>query len=130
MELTDQQCEAHLRGGVGRVVFVTSRGPVAHRLNFAFSDGDVIVTTTVDHARRLEDQSRVSFQIDRVDESMGEGWSSLVTGPARRVDDPEEAVALAVLGLDRGRAGHATPWSLSIPREFTWRLIAQAVAPG
>ncbi len=56
-ELTAQQCEAHLRaGGVGRVVLVTARGPVAHPLNFVVSEGDVIVSTTVEHAARLEGQ--------------------------------------------------------------------------
>ena len=50
-ELSEQQCEAHLQaGGVGRVVFVARRGPVAHPVNFAVSEGDVLVSTTVDHA--------------------------------------------------------------------------------
>jgi nitroimidazol reductase NimA-like FMN-containing flavoprotein (pyridoxamine 5'-phosphate oxidase superfamily) len=106
---------ASARRGVGRVVFVSSRGPVAHPLSFAVSEGDVIVSTTVDHARRLEDQPRVSFQIDRVDESMGEGWSVLVTGPARRVDDSDEAGRWPCWATSSRRAGHATPWSASIP---------------
>lgn len=131
MELTAQQCEAHLRaGGVGRVVFVSSRGPAAHPLNFAVSEGDVIVSTTVDHARRLEDQPQVSFIIDRVDESMGEGGSVLVTGPARRVDDPDEAVALAVLSLEPWAGGPRHALVRIHPEEVTGRLIAQAVAPG
>jgi nitroimidazol reductase NimA-like FMN-containing flavoprotein (pyridoxamine 5'-phosphate oxidase superfamily) len=139
MELTAQQCEAHLRaGGVGRVVFVSSRGPAAHPLNFAVSKGDVIVSTTVDHARRLEDQPQVSFIIDRVDastrrrvdESMGEGGSVLVTGPARRVDDPDEAVALAVLSLEPWAGGPRHALVRIHPEEVTGRLIAQAVAPG
>ena len=41
-----RQCEAHLdAGGIGRVVLVTDRGPVAHPLNFVVSEGDVIVST-------------------------------------------------------------------------------------
>jgi nitroimidazol reductase NimA-like FMN-containing flavoprotein (pyridoxamine 5'-phosphate oxidase superfamily) len=128
MELTAQQCEAHLRaGGVGRVVFVSSRGPAAHPLNFAVSEGDVIVSTTVDHGRRLEDQPQVSFIID---ESMGEGGSVLVTGPARRVDDPDEAVALAVLSLEPWAGGPRHALVRIHPEEVTGRLIAQAVAPG
>ena len=42
-----------------------------------------MVDTTVEHGARLEAHGRVSFEIDRIDESMGEGWSVLVTGSAR-----------------------------------------------
>ncbi len=107
---------ASARRGVGCVVFVSSRGPVVHLLNFAVSEGDVIVSTTVDRARRLEDQPRVSFQIDRVDESMGEGWSVLVTVRARRVDVPDEAGRWPCWATSSRRAGHATPWSAFHPR--------------
>ena len=79
------------------------------------SDGDVIVSTTVAQAEHLEEQGLVSFEIDRVDESMSEGWSVLVTGAARRVDDPEEVVGWRVSGSSRGPAGRATCSSGSIP---------------
>ncbi len=129
-ELTARQCAAHLQaGGVGRVVLVTDRGPVAHPLNFAVSEGDVVVSTTVEHAARLEGQARVSFQIDRVDESMGEGWSVLVTGSARRVDDPDEVLALAGLRLTPWAGGARHALVRIHPDETTGRVIAQAVAP-
>ena len=129
-ELTTQQCAAHLQaGGVGRVVLVTDRGPVAHPLNFAMSEGDVVVSTTVEHAARLEAQPKVSFQIDRVDESMGEGWSVLVTGSARRVDEPDEVLSLAGLGLAPWAGGPRHALVRIRPDETTGRVIAQAVAP-
>ena len=115
-ELTSEQCEAHLRaGGVGRVVFESARGTVAHPMNYAVSEGDVVVSTTAEQASSLVDQARVSFQIDRVDESMSEGWSVLVTGPAHLVDDPDELVALAALGRCHGPAERATRWCASGP---------------
>ncbi len=129
-ELTAQQCAAHLRsGGIGRVVMVTGRGPVAHPLNFAVSEGDVIVSTTVAQAAQFEDQPSVTFEIDRVDESMAEGWSILVTGPARRVDDPDEVVELAALGLVPWAGGPRHALVRIHPEEVTGRLIAQSVAP-
>jgi transcriptional regulator with XRE-family HTH domain len=129
-ELTAPQCQAHLQaGGVGRVVLVTDRGPIAHPLNFVLSEGDVIVSTTVENAARLEGHARVSFEIDRVDESMGEGWSVLVTGTARRVDDPDEVVALAGLGLAPWAGGPRHALVRIHPDEMTGRVIAQAVAP-
>ena len=129
-ELTSQQCAAHLQaGGVGRVVLMMERGPIAHPLNFAVSDGDVIISTTTAFAARLEAHDTVSFQIDRVDESMGEGWSVLVTGTARRVDDPDELLALAGLGLTPWAGGPRHAMVRIHPEETTGRVIAQAVAP-
>jgi hypothetical protein len=130
VELTREQCEAHLlAGGVGRAVFVSPRGPVAHPLNFAVSEGDVIISTTVEHADHLEAQAWLSFEIDRVDESMSEGWSVLVTGTARRVDDPDELVGLTALGLTPWAGGPRHALLRIHPEVVTGRLIAQAVAP-
>ncbi len=129
-ELTPQQCDAHLQaGGVGRVVLLADRGPVAHPLNFAVNQGDVIVSTTDAFAARLEAHGTVSFQIDRVDESMGEGWSVLVTGSAQRVEDPDEIAALARLGLAPWAGGPRHALVRIHPDETTGRVIAQAVAP-
>jgi nitroimidazol reductase NimA-like FMN-containing flavoprotein (pyridoxamine 5'-phosphate oxidase superfamily) len=129
-ELTEPQCDAHLHaGGVGRVVLVADRGPVAHPMNFAVSEGDVFVSTTVEQAAQLEAQAKVSFQIDRADESMSEGWSVLVTGSARRVDDPDELVALAHLGLAPWAGGPRHALVRIHPDETTGRVIVQAVAP-
>jgi len=129
-ELTTEQCLAHVQaGGVGRVVFHSPRGPVAYPVNFAVSDGEVVVSTTVAQAGALEDQGRVSFEIDRVDESLSEGWSVLLTGPVRRVDDPDETVALAALGLVPWAGGPRHALVRIRPEEVTGRLVAQAVVP-
>jgi hypothetical protein len=129
-ELNPEQCAAHLApGGVGRLVFVTDRGPVAHPVNFAVSDGDVVVSTSVVQAHRLERAERVSFEIDRVDEAMNEGWSVLVTGRIRRVDDPDELVALAALGLEPWAGGDRHAVMRIRPEETTGRLVVQGPAP-
>jgi transcriptional regulator with XRE-family HTH domain len=129
-ELTAEQCNAHvLAGGVGRIVYRTKRGPVAHPVNFAASEGDIVISTTVEQAAALEDQERVSFEIDRVDEAMSEGWSVLVTGTARRVDDPDEVVALAALGLVPWAGGARHALVRIHPDELSGRLISQAMAP-
>jgi hypothetical protein len=109
-DLTEEHCEAHLAaGGVGRVIYSTERGPVALPVNFEFTDGDIVLSTDLAKADHLEQQAVVGFEIDRVDEAMSEGWSVLVSGSARRVDDPEELVHLASLDLEpwAGGARHA-----------------------
>jgi hypothetical protein len=128
-ELSEEQCAAHLQaGGVGRVVFMAPRGPVAYPVNFVLSEGDVMVSTTVAQAQLFEDQPRLSFEIDRVDEPMGEGWSVLVTGRARRVDDPDEVVESAALGLVPWAGGPRHALVRLHPEEITGRVIVQSSA--
>ena len=67
-------------GGVGRIVFSTDRGSVALPVNFDYSNGNVVISTDVAKADALESQHTVSFEIDRIDDVMSEGWSVLVTG--------------------------------------------------
>lgn len=125
--LTPEQCAAHLEaGGVGRIVFLAERGPVAHPVNFVMSEGDVILSTTAAQALELESQQRASFQIDRVDEAMSEGWSVLATGTARRVDDPDELVDLSSLGLEPWAGGDRHALVRIHPEQVTGRVIVQS----
>ncbi len=126
--LTPEQCEAHLSaGGVGRIVFSTDRGPVALPVNYEYSNGDVVISTDIAKADALESQHIVSFEIDRIDDVMSEGWSVLVTGTARRVDDPDELLSLASLDLQSwaGGARHALV-AISL-KEITGRVIVHPV---
>lgn len=102
--LTPAQCRAHLGGGgVGRVIFHASRGPVAFPVNYRFSNNEVFFNTTVKAARELESQPLVGFEIDRIDDAFSEGWSVIVTGSARQEDNPEQLVE---------HAAHKTrPWA-------------------
>ncbi len=128
-ELTREQCEAHLRaGGVGRVVFRRGRGPVAHPMNYVVRDGEVVLSTTPTQARLLGEQGRVSFEVDRVDEAMSEGWSVLVTGPVRLVDDAEEVAALSTIGLVPWAGGDRHALVRISPDEVTGRVIVTQAA--
>jgi nitroimidazol reductase NimA-like FMN-containing flavoprotein (pyridoxamine 5'-phosphate oxidase superfamily) len=122
--LTPEQCAAHLEGGgVGRLVYLSERGPVAHPVNFVMSDGDIVVSTTPTQANQLESQQRAAFELDRVDEAMREGWSVLLSGKARRVDDPDELVELAALGLEPWAGGNRHAIVRIRPEIVTGRVI-------
>ncbi len=128
--LTREQCEVHLgAGGVGRIVFSMERGPVALPVNFEFTNGDVVVSTDLDKATLLESLPSVGFEIDRVDESVSEGWSVLVTGAARRVDDPDELVRLASLDLEAWAGGVRNALVCITPTEVTGRVIVHYSPP-
>lgn len=126
--LTPEQCEAHLSaGGVGRIVFSTDRGLVALPVNYEYSNGNVVISTDVAKADSLESQHTVSFEIDRIDDVMSEGWSVLVTGTARRVDDPDELLSLASLDLESWAGGARHALVAISPKEITGRVIVHPV---
>jgi nitroimidazol reductase NimA-like FMN-containing flavoprotein (pyridoxamine 5'-phosphate oxidase superfamily) len=104
--LSKEQSEAHLAaGGVGRLVFMDQRGPVALPVNFCFVEGDVVFRTSATNSLAAVEGSVVSFEVDRIDEAMSQGWSVLVTGHARFAVAPSELERLAELGLDPWAGG-------------------------
>lgn len=99
--LTPKQCEDHLvAGGVGRVVFSADRGPVAVPVNFRYVDGRVVFRTQPTASLAIANGAIVSFEVDRIDEAMSEGWSVLVSGRAQRVEDRTELEKLALAGIE------------------------------
>ena len=110
-ELSREQCMVHLESGAyGRVVYVTSRGPVAVPVNYEFTNGQVIISTDPDKAERLAKADAVGFEVDHVDETISEGWSVLVTGRGVSCHGTERAhgALLDRTGVMVG-GGHARP---------------------
>ena len=104
-ELTTEECEALLGpGGVGRLVSVTEQGPTALPVNYGVLGGDVVFRTGDGVARQVARRGEtVGFEVDHLDEAMGEGWSVLVNGRARVEADPAERRRIDELGV--------TPWA-------------------
>ncbi len=121
--LTEEQCNAHLAvGGVGRIVFLSARGPVALPVNFEFTEGRIVFSTDESKAAAIEMQL-VGFEVDRVDEAMSEGWSVMVTGRAHRIRDPEERQRLGSLDLEAWAGGDRHSLVGIKPEELTGRVI-------
>lgn len=122
--LTSQQCEDHLAaGGIGRIVLSTAAGPVAYPVNFVFADGAIIFRTS--DAMTDSITGVVAFEVDHIDEAMSEGWSVLVRGHARRIEDPEEREAVALLDLEPWAGGARLNLIGIEPFEMTGRVIVQ-----
>jgi nitroimidazol reductase NimA-like FMN-containing flavoprotein (pyridoxamine 5'-phosphate oxidase superfamily) len=122
--LTPEQCQEHLAGGgIGRIVLTTGSGPVAFPVNFVFAGGAVILRTS--DAMIAKVSGVVAFEVDHIDEAMSEGWSVLVRGHARLIEDPEERIIAAQLEVEPW-AGGARLNVISIePFEITGRVIVQ-----
>jgi nitroimidazol reductase NimA-like FMN-containing flavoprotein (pyridoxamine 5'-phosphate oxidase superfamily) len=122
--LTPAECRVHLESGrVGRVVFCAARGPVALPVNFRFADGEVVFHTTVKQAAELESYGKVGFEIDRIDDAFSEGWSVIVTGPARVVDHPDQLVQHAEQGIVAWAGGSRNAVVAIASEEVTGRVI-------
>jgi hypothetical protein len=124
--LSSEECEAHLvGGGVGRFVFLAPRGPVALPVNFRFLDGDVVFHTRTEGVLAAAAGSTVGFEVDQIDEAMSEGWSVLITGSARLVDDPAELERLARLDVSPWPGGHRDAVIRVVTETISGRVISQ-----
>lgn len=105
--LSEAECRAHLAaGGVGRFVFLNAQTPIALPVNFQLFEGDIVFRTCSGGALTKAAGTPVGFEVDRIDDAMSEGWSVLITGTARLVDDPAELSQLENLGIDPWPGGH------------------------
>ena len=129
-ELTAEQCRTHLGvGGVGRIVFSSARGPVALPVNYEFTEDQIVFSTDDAKASALGSGETVGFEIDRVDEVLSEGWSVLVTGRCRRIEDPDEVQRLSSLDLESWAGGDRHALLAVSPEEITGRVIVHEQPP-
>lgn len=118
-------------GGVGRFVFLEDRGPVAVPVNYRMLQGDILFRTSAatSLASRAA-QRRVSFEVDHIDEALSEGWSVLVSGEARLVDDPSELAEAQEIGVQPWAGGDRDRYYRLRPIEVTGRRIRALAEPG
>jgi nitroimidazol reductase NimA-like FMN-containing flavoprotein (pyridoxamine 5'-phosphate oxidase superfamily) len=122
--LTGQQCEERLTaGGVGRIVLSTGSGPTAYPVNFTFTDGVVLFRTSDSMVDSIS--GVVAFEVDHIDDAMSEGWSVLVRGHARLLEDTQERLKAAHLDLEPWAGGARLNVVEITPFEMTGRVILQ-----
>jgi nitroimidazol reductase NimA-like FMN-containing flavoprotein (pyridoxamine 5'-phosphate oxidase superfamily) len=127
--LSREECEAHLLGGgIGRLVFLDAGVPLALPVNFRFLDGDVVFRTRPDGALAAAAGAVVGFEVDHIDEAMSEGWSVLLSGPARLVDNRDELEKIAALGIEAWPGGHRDTVVRVETKTVSGRRIRQGAA--
>ncbi len=107
VELTTDECRELLgRDVVGRVAFVTPRGPRIVPVNYTVgADALEIRTTAYSELATYAPGTSVAFEIDHLDRPLGRGWSVIVLGQCDR--GPEQAV-----GAGSGeRSESPEPWA-------------------
>lgn len=103
--LSPEECLSLLEpGGVGRVGFTAAEGVVILPVNFAVAGKTIIFRTAPDTLLAAYVDGPVSFETDRLDEALHEGWSVLLQGHAHTVTSEHEIQRLQ-------RATHLEPWA-------------------
>ena len=77
-------------GGIGRLALVTSSGPLILPVNFAVVAATIVVRTGTGSTIAAHATDTVAFEVDHIDEALGQGWSVLIRGEAHPVLQPEE----------------------------------------
>jgi transcriptional regulator with XRE-family HTH domain len=77
-------------GGIGRIAFGTTSGPVVLPVNFAVVAGTIVIRTSEGSMIEGHADDQAAFEVDHLDEALCQGWSVLVRGSAHRVAHPAE----------------------------------------
>ena len=91
-------------GGVGRVGFTSADGIMMLPVNFAVLGKTIIFRTAPDTLLAVYANAPVSFEADRLDEELREGWSVLVHGHSHTITDERQVKRLQ-------DATHLEPWA-------------------
>ena len=87
-------------GGIGRIAFGTTSGPVVLPVNFAVVAGTIVIRTSEGSMIEGHADDQVAFEVDHIDEALREGWSVLVTGGLRGVTDEHELAEARELRIE------------------------------
>lgn len=110
---------------LGRLAVVVAGRPLVFPINYAV-DGPTVVFRT-DAGTKLFAAAHghdVAFEIDGFDALYHTGWSVLVVGRAREIDEPSERVHLSELPLGIWCPGPKSHWVRIQPDAITGRRIA------
>ncbi len=124
--MTIEECRQHLAdGGVGRFLFLEpGRGPVAIPVNFRMDGADVLFRTSGSGGIAAGvREGRVSFDVDHIDEALGEGWSVLITGTARIITDPADLARAQALNIEPWAGGDRASYVRLTASQITGRRI-------
>ncbi|NIK59119.1 pyridoxamine 5'-phosphate oxidase family protein [Kribbella shirazensis] len=80
--------------GFGRVVFTQHALPAIRPVNHLVDNGQVIIRTRLSAAVSRAAGEVVAYEADDLDAVRRLGWSVVVTGTARTVDDPDRVARL------------------------------------
>lgn len=110
--------------GVGRIALPVHPSPLVFPVNYAVEARTIVYRTALGGPAALETGAPVSFQVDRMDERISQGWSVLVGGTAEEIDDVAAVRSLTDRAVAEPWAGGDRPvWMRIRPDAITGRRI-------
>ncbi|MEM9135492.1 MAG: pyridoxamine 5'-phosphate oxidase family protein [Actinomycetota bacterium] len=115
------------RRRVGRLVVCADGLPDVFPVNYAV-DGDTIVIKTAPGLKLAAAVlgEGVAFEVDSFDETRHTGWSVVLRGPAREIEDRDELLAADRLHIDPWSPGPKNRYLRIEPDVATGRRIGEA----
>ena len=120
--LTLDECRRLLESQqIGRIAFISAGEPLIMPLNYRMYEGDIVFRTTLgEKLNAARNAASVGFEIDDWDAETQTGWSVIVSGRARDVDDQDEITKLDELGL--------RPWADVVARNDWVRVVPDEIS--
>lgn len=130
LETLDQDTCMHLisPGGVGRVAFWVDgdAAPTVMPVNYTVLHGTIVFRTALAGTIMRYSRGYATFEVDRIDDAMREGWSVMAMGRSRWVRDPLELKMLESSATPQPWAGGDRNSYIKIsPTRITGRRIVQ-----
>ncbi len=117
-------------GTVGRLGVWGPSGPVVLPVNYLLIDEEVVIGTGIDSALHgALDRQPLAFEVDDVDVGYEWGWSVLVRGRGRPLDDPAEVARVERLPLRSWGPGQHRRFTAIAATEVTGRRIGLHGSP-
>ena len=130
--LTPVECFDLLEpGGIGRVAFTSPAGEIMILpVNFAMTGKSIIFRTAPDTLLAVYANAKVSFEADRLDDALHEGWSVLVHGHTHKITDERDVKHLEDgTRLEPWAAGARDVYVRIAPTRISGRRIAPNAGP-
>ncbi|MEY9214587.1 pyridoxamine 5'-phosphate oxidase family protein [Thermobifida halotolerans] len=109
---------------IGRIVFTDQALPAVQPVNFAMLGTDIIIRTSPGSKLAQATQDTVvAFEVDDYDVTERTGWSVMVIGLGRAVDDPAERAVLEALPLNPWAPGSRSHYIRIVTDIVTGRRI-------
>lgn len=125
IRLTTPECWDRIGSrGVGRVAVAADPAPAVFPVNYGVDQHSIVYRTSPGESTAPAGGAPVSFEVDRLDDRVGRGWSVLLTGTAERIDDPASIRRLYERhGVEPWAGGDRTLWIRILPERVTGRRI-------
>ncbi|WP_112237727.1 helix-turn-helix domain-containing protein [Kribbella monticola] len=122
--MDDDECRRLIEpGGVGRVAFQLAGRLNVVPVNFGLHDGAVVFRTSATTALGRYGSGAVSFEIDRLDEGMHQGWSVLVSGTARQAGPGEAERLRTAMDVEPWAGGDREVYIVIEPEQVSGRRV-------